>query len=272
MKILRNSIIIDPSMMRFLNNNELTSLIKSILGILRDPAYRIYISISPFNANVLVIDRVYRMSIAQGAFIVTSIDEHIGEDLIDSICNTRSASMSQCWYLREDVWSDVRALRTEVDVDERYPCMVDYIRSLEDLGFSIREHARLKIICLRDYGENVYIEDTGDRSYMVIPDLDADLYKKYVVSSRGGFRHPIAAILSGREVLCGNAGEVNIPDVGVAIVMGTGGEPLLYGVEDLVYIFPCKPNPWDLLFRASALYMASTPIARAGVTAESLAL
>lgn len=271
MKILRGSIIIDPSMVRHLNNNEFISLVKSILGILRDPSYRVYISISPFNANVLVIDRIYRMSIAQGAFIVTSINEHIGGDLIDSICNTRSSGMSQCWYLREDVWSDVRALRTEVDVDERYPCSIDYIRSLEDLGFSIEKHAGLKIICLRDYRENVYIENPGDKSYMVIPDLDAGLYRKYVVRSRGGFRHPIASILSGREVRCGDVGEVNIPDAGVAIVMSTDGEPLLYGVEDLVYIFPCKPDPWDLLFRASTLYMASTPIARAGVTTKGLA-
>lgn len=263
MKILRGSIIIDPSMMRFLNNNDLTSLIRNILGLLRDPSYRVYISISPFNANVLVIDRVYRMSIAQGAFIVAYTDEHIGGDLINNICNIRSAGRSLCWYLREDVWSDVRALRAEVGVDERHPCSMDYIRSLEDLGFSIREDARLKMVCLRGDGENVHIENTGDRSYIVIPDLDVDLYREYVVSRRGGFRHPIAAILSGREVLCGNAGEVNIPDAAVAIVMSTDGDPLLYGVEDLVYIFPCKPDPWDLLFRTSALYMASTPIARA---------
>ena len=260
MKIYRGSLVIEPSMIRFLDDQEVSRLLEHLVKISLGDLYRVFVAVSPFNANITYRgSRVYRVSISYGAFIV-SLSQHNTsprdlEEVFSTICGGEKHASRLCWYLSEDVWVDVRILVPKISLNPLDQCSREYEEPLTRLGLSIAGDARSRILCLAR-GDRVTIKDPSV-SYLVIP-MGMDVsYKDYLVDHVGGYRHPIAALLMGRRVKCSDQEDLELPKDSEIIVRSSDGNALLYNIYDIAYVFGCKPWPEDLLFKIPAIY-AST--------------
>lgn len=262
MKVFKGSVIIDPSMIRFLKDQELGEVLALLVKVSLKGSYRIYIATSPFNANIVYRNsRVYRVSVSYGAFIAIPSQAGRGsEDLGDTIgriCHEEDLRGRLCWRLNEDVWADVRILIPRVSLDKSRGCPRAYEESIARLGFDIAGDARARVLCLSG-GDRITIEDPMV-NHLIIP-IDADNhYKEYLIARVGGYRHPIEALLMGRRVVCSDHKDLDLPSDSKAIVESIGREPLLHTIYDRVYVFSCTPSPEDLLFRVSLIYASTHP-------------
>ncbi|PWV36882.1 MAG: hypothetical protein DJ555_04970 [Desulfurococcaceae archaeon] len=259
-KIYRGSLVIDTSMIKLLDDRGVSRLLEYLVKISLGDLYRVFIAVSPFNANITYRgSRVYRVSISYGAFIISpsthdTNPRDLGE-VFSTICNEGEDANRLCWYLSEDVWADVRILVPKISLDPLDQCSREYGEPLARLGLSIARDARSRILCLAR-GDRLTINDP-DASYLIIPTGMDSGYKDYLVDHVGGYRHPIAALLMGRRVRCGDQEDLELPKDSEIIVRSSDGNALLYNIYDIAYVFGCKPWPEDLLFKIPAIY-AST--------------
>lgn len=266
MKVLKGSLVIDPSMIRFLEDRELDRLISLLIKISREGLYRVFIATSPFNANIALDgSRVYRASIGHGAFIVqTELQGTARKDLEDffgDLCGWEDAASELCWYLGEDVWADVRILIPRVSLDPLYRCPREYEESISRLGLEIVVRDRTKILCLGD-GDRLTITDPGVNHLVIPHDVDINRgYRDHLVDRVGGYKHPISALLSGRRVACSDPRDLELPEGSEAVVRTATGDVLLHTIYDQVYVFGCKPKPEDLLFDVAATYISTHSVA-----------
>ncbi len=262
MKILKGSVVIDPSMIKLLEDRELDRLLSLLIKISREGLYRVFIATSPFNANIALRgSRVYRASIGYGAFIVqAALQGTVREDLgnvVGDLCGWEGRAGELCWYLGEDMWVDARILIPRVSLDPLYRCPREYEESIVRLGLELVAKDRARILCLGD-GDRLTIADPGV-NYLAIPvDVDMDRgYRDHPVDRAGGYKHPIAVLLSGRRVACSDPKDLELPEGSEAVVRTAAGDTLLHTIYDQVYVFGCKPMPGDLLFNVAAIYVST---------------
>lgn len=263
MKLLRGSVVIDPSMIRFLEDRELDRLISLLARIPREGLYRVFIATSPFNANIVYEgSRAYRASISYGAFIIQTVSLDIARrdliDIVGGICGGEDLIGRLCWHLGEDVWADARILIPRISLDQLYRCPREYEETLTKLGLEVVERDKAKILCLGD-GDRLTAMDPVV-NYLAIPiDMDRG-YRDRLVDRGGGYRHPIAAILAGRRVICSDLKDLELPEDREVVIRTAAGDALLHSIYDQIYVFGCMPVPEDLLFKVAAVYISTHPL------------
>ncbi|MEM1611568.1 MAG: hypothetical protein QXQ57_08005 [Sulfolobales archaeon] len=248
-KLLKGSVVMDLSKLRMLGDRELIDIIKG-LNRLSAKGYRVFVSLAPFNANILYRGRIYRMSISHGAIII-SLSEL--DSKVEDIC--KDIGRDLCWRLSEDVWADVEEVGYRFSLENRYPCPKEYIDASIELGYIFSEASELpRIICI-DGGKSISIDIENLRSrLLIIPIIESSEYKDYIVERRAGFRHPLSIILGGRGVSCSELLDLELPNESTPIIKDISGNTLLYAIDSDIYVFTCKPNPNELLYRLTLFY------------------
>lgn len=262
MKVLRGSVIMDPSMIRFLDDQEVAGILASLVRASLEGLLRVSIAVAPFNANITYRgSSVYRVSISYGALIITppparGAIESLG-DVVSTVCYKEDLDDRLCWYLNEDVWADARILVPSVSLNKSHRCPEEYKESIARLGLDIADESRSKILCLSS-GDSVTI-DEPEANHLIIPTDESNSYKEHIIDHAGGYRHPLEALLIGRRVACSEHRDLDLPGESRVIVRSINRDPLLYTIYDRIYILGCKPPPEDLLFKLSAIYTATHP-------------
>jgi len=252
-KLLRGTIAIDLSRMRRLSDQEVTGLLRTLIGLASE-GYRVFISISPFNANIRTgRGRVYRASISYGAFILPPSTLGGFDEVYAKVCREVSGDVDLCWVLTEDVWADLDEIGPEISFDNNLPCPDTYIESVKELGYTPSERSRSRVACLEG-GESVSIDHGRGYKYLLIPIVPISGYRSYTLERSSGFRHPIAVILSGRAVFCSDLQELELPEGAAPILNTVEGDTILYGLDTILYALACMPHPNGLLYRLAVLY------------------
>ncbi|MEM4970967.1 MAG: hypothetical protein QXE01_06910 [Sulfolobales archaeon] len=248
-KLLKGSVVMDLSKLRMLGDRELIAVIKE-LNRLSAKGYRVFVSLAPFNANILYRGRVYRMSISHGAIIISP--NGFGDD-VEDICKNIGEDL--CWQLSEDVWADVEEISYRFSLENKYPCPKEYIDASIELGYIFLEASELpRIICI-DGEKSISIDMENLRSrLLIIPIIKSGEYRNYIVERRAGFRHPLSIILGGRGVSCSELLDLELPNESTSIIKDISGNTLLYAIDSDIYVFACKPNPNELLYRLTLFY------------------